>query len=133
MKLLESNNKEEIQVCSLDEVYIKWDSNMTPEIYKKIEAEIKENGMYSPILLLRMTPDEWRNDLKIVYNIPEGVKFINTIEYGSTRYRYAKENGYTHIHGVVFTMIETLRLYEKKLNKWYRDWITSRGTTSYLD
>ena len=109
-----SQKHEGTEIVALDDIY-SLNDNLQDKAFEKIfNNSLKEKGMLNPILL--STEEGFRNNTKPFDRRPqpEHVDKKYRCLIGNNRYKYAIDNGYTHIECLVIDDLEQLKATHRK-------------------
>ena len=109
-----SQKHEGTEIVALDDIY-SLNDNLQDKAFEKIfNNSLKAKGMLNPILL--STEEGFRNNTKPFDRRPqpEHVDKKYRCLIGNNRYKYAIDNGYTHIECLVIDDLEQLKATHRK-------------------
>ena len=109
-----SQKHEGTEIVALDDIY-SLNDNLQDKAFEKIfNNSLKAKGMLNPILL--STEEGFRNNTKPFDRRPqpEHVDKKYRCLIGNNRYKYAVDNGYTHIECLVIDDLEQLKATHRK-------------------
>lgn len=115
MQVLRAQNKHEGSVIiHLDDIYSLNDNLRDSNFQNTFQKSLKAKGMLNPLLI--STEEGFKSNTHPFDRRPqpEYIEQKYRCMIGNNRYRYAKENGYTHIECLIVDELETLKRLHRK-------------------
>jgi len=124
MKILRAKQDMGQQVYSLDEIYPMSDRTTNLDMIKLKQS--LDKGMENPIIVTPVLVEHWMLEAShnVLYIPPpahlQNNETVLQIKCGCNRYRYAVENGYTHIEAILLTEGEDVAKNMQAFEKWWK-------------